>query len=341
MGYYLKELDREKFNRFLEYTSESTGMSKNSILSDLLSSVFRYNISILEYFQFRFFELPEEERKFWAGTGYMYEYQLGMNPKSERQILDDKTLFYKHYHDYFVHKVASFQDLKDHAIAEKMISNASGKLVFKASDGKCGAQVEIRDASEFTKDEITGFMEKNNYGLAEEFINQHPEMNRLSPSAVNTVRIFTQLNNNGDVEILGCRLRISVNSPVDNMAAGNLAASIDEETGMVNGPGVYSDITKPDEEIHPVTGVQIRGFQVPFWTETVEMVRMAARLHPQNRSIGWDVVITEQGPGLIEGNHDWCKLLWQLPVKRGLKNVLENHIKVGDHKPLYSGAEMV
>jgi hypothetical protein len=37
-------------------------------------------------------------------------------------------------------------------------------------------------------------------------------------------------------------------------------------------------------------------------------------------------VVTEQGPGLIEGNHDWCKLVWQLPVNKGLKPILENHL---------------
>ena len=32
-----------------------------------------------------------------------------------------------------------------------------------------------------------------------------------------------------------------------------------------------------------------------------------------------------EGPELIEGNHDWCKLLWQLPVNKGLKHVLEKY----------------
>lgn len=168
-------------------------------------------------------------------------------------------------------------------------------------------------------------MIKNNYGLVEEFIQQHPDLNRLSPSAVNTVRIFTQLNGFGGVDILGCRLRISVNSPVDNMAAGNLAAPVDENTGRLSGPGVYSDITKPEQDYHPVTQVKITGFQIPFWKETLEMVKKAAQLHPQNRSIGWDTVITKEGPGLIEANHDWCKLLWQLPVKTGLKSILEDY----------------
>ncbi len=327
LGYYIKQLDRLKLKKFLDYSSKETGRSRASLLGDMLSSVFRYNISLLEYFQFRFFELSADERKKWAGTGYMYEFQLKMNPKNERLILDDKTLFYKHYSDFFIHKVANLDELKDKSVINDLLSNPSGKLVFKVADGKCGAQVEIRNCSEFNGFDLLDFIKKNNYGLVEEFVNQHPEINSLSPSAVNTIRIFTQLNSEDEVKILGCRLRISVDSPVDNMAAGNLAAPIDERTGIVSGPAVYSDIEKSDCEIHPITNINIANFQVPFWSETIQLVTKAAKLHPQNRSIGWDVVITEKGPGLIEGNHDWCKLLWQLPVKKGLKKELDLYDK--------------
>lgn len=51
-----------------------------------------------------------------------------------------------------------------------------------------------------------------------------------------------------------------------------------------------------------------------------------ALLHPQRKSSGWDIVVTPIGPGLIEGNHDWCKLVWQLPVKKGLKKELEKYV---------------
>jgi hypothetical protein len=251
-----------------------------------------------------------------------------MNPKEARTILDDKTLFYKEYCDYFVHTVADIADLKkSKTTVEKLLAVPSGKLVFKVADGKCGVAVEIKSADEFDETSLISFMENNKFDLVEEFIIQHPSLSALSPTAVNTVRIFTQLNRNNEVEVLGCRQRISVNSSVDNMAAGNLAAPIDEQTGMVNGPAVYSDITKPEEVKHPLTGVAIEGFTVPFWKETIAMVKEAALLHPQNRSIGWDIVITENGPGFIEGNHDWCKLLWQLPAKKGMKSVLESYKK--------------
>lgn len=325
-GYYVKKLDWKKFWLFLNEAARHTKRNKLMIVLDAIWSVFLYNISILEYFQFRFFEKNKNERSEWAGTGYMYEYQLVMNPREHRDILDDKRKFYLNYKAFFVHQLADLSDLQTQPkLAKQLLSNPAGKVVFKVADGKCGVAVEVKNCSDFDAESLVDFMKKNNFDLVEEFIIQHPKLQALSPSAVNTVRIFTQLNQHNEVEILGCRQRISVNAPVDNMAAGNLAAPIDEVTGIVSGPGVYSDITKSDQEYHPVTGIRIVGFEVPFWKETMEMVRKAALLHPQNRSIGWDIVITERGPGFIEGNHDWCKLLWQLPAKKGLKYLLDKH----------------
>ncbi len=327
-GYYIKKLDWKKFWLFLNYASKNCNKNKISIILDCFASVFIYNISILEYFQFRFFEKNKAERTTWAGTGYMYEYQLKMNPISERDILDDKTKFYKVYHDFFVHQVADLNALKENPkIGEKLLSNPSGKIVLKVADGKCGVAVEILNTKDFDFSSLITFMEKNKFDLVEEFIIQHPKLNQLSPSAVNTVRIFTQIDKNNKVILLGSRQRISVNSSVDNMAAGNIAAPIDELTGIINGAAVYSDITKIDQQNHPITRIDILGFEIPFWKETLEMVKEAALLHPQNKSIGWDIVITEKGPGFIEGNHDWCKLLWQLPEKKGLKFLLEPHLK--------------
>jgi len=328
LGYYLKKMDKKKLKLFLSHASKLTNRSKISLVSDAISCVFKYNISILEYFQFRFFELNDEQRKTWAGTGYMFEYQLQMNPKNSRDILDDKTKFYRLYKDYFIHNVADIDDLRARPeLSQKLLNNPSGKLVFKVADGNCGIDVQIEEASKFDEKSIITFMENSQFDLVEEFVQQHSVLNNLSPSAVNTVRIFTQLDGNNEVVLLGCRQRISVNSLVDNMAAGNMAAPIDEKTGIISGSAVYSDITKPEEKVHPITGIKIIGLQIPFWEETVAMVKKAAKEHPENRSIGWDIVITENGPGFIEGNHDWCKLLWQLPAQKGLKSELELYLK--------------
>jgi hypothetical protein len=324
--YYFKQLDKAQFKKFFSYAKAQIKISGLRLWLKILGDSLRYNISLLEFFQFRFYEKDSSEKSKWAGTGFMYEYQLLMNPKHSRDILDDKTKFYRLYGQYFLHKVADIKDLRSSEdLLNGILSNPSGKIVFKIADGKCGRQVKICKTSEFTESTLIPFMEKEGYDLVEEFIIQHSCISELSPSAVNTVRIFTQLGFD-EVEILGCRFRISVSSFVDNMAAGNLAAPIDEVNGVISGPGVYSDITKQEEIIHPVTKVKIVGFQIPFWPEILELAKSAALVHPENRSIGWDIAVTEKGPALIEGNHDWCKLVWQLPVKEGLKQKLVRHL---------------
>ncbi len=326
LGYYIKNLDWNAYTRFLKYSSRVSNKSKIRLVADSIYSVFKYNISLLEYFQFRFFEKDHDERLKWAGTGFMYEYQLKMNPSDKRDILNDKRKFYKNYRQFIKHLSADIEELKkDKTLIERILKNPSGKIVFKVYDGKCGRKVLIKSVDEFDSESILRFMTNNEYDLVEEYIIQHEDLMKLSPSGVNTVRIFTQLNEIDDAEILGCRLRISINNNVDNLAAGNIAAPIDKNTGTVTGPGVYSDITKSDETFHPVTKTSIIGFKIPYWNETIKLARNAALLLRQNRSIGWDIAITETGPDLIEGNHDWCKLLWQLPVKKGLKNVLLNY----------------
>jgi len=321
--YYLRRLDKAKFSLFMDHLQKTRGWSRPEQWARILRDSMRYNISILEYYQFRFFNLSSEEKAKWAGTGTMYEFQYRANPPEKREVLENKCDFHDAYQQFFRHAIYTLKGLEAQPDLARHVLSSHARLVFKPAKGNCGVGIAFVDAASLTADDLVSFMARNGYDLVEEAIQQHPDLMVLSPTGVNTVRIFTALDDKDRCHILGCRLRISVNSEVDNMAAGNLAAPVDEKTGRVTGPGVYSDITRTPEATHPITGNGIDGFQIPFWPEVLVLAREASLLHRQNRSIGWDIVITPEGPGLIEGNHDWCKLVWQLPVGRGLKPMLE------------------
>lgn len=326
LGYYIKETDLRQILRFLRYTSHITKRSGIMVLLDAVISVYKYNISIKDYFCFRFFEQNDEERQKWAGSGFMYEYQLKMNPLESRELLENKIIFLNHFRKFVKRKFCTISDVKqDNDLVRDIISNSSGKAVLKGSHGQVGAEVEVIYCSDFNAKTLDRYMVRKKYDLIEEYVVQHKDLMKLSPSGLNTVRIFTHLHS-GRVEFLGARLRITVNSHVDNMAAGNPASPVDLETGRVYGPGVFSDITKEDVDFHPVTGEKIVGFQVPFWTDVKNLAEKAALLTPENKSVGWDIAVTNTGPELIEGNHNWCKTLWQLPVRRGLKVELEKYL---------------
>lgn len=318
LAYYFRELDAAKLKKFTAH-ARTKNISRLALWNDVIRSSLKYNISILDYFYFRFYELDKNQRDAYAGTGFMYEYQLKMNPKNVRDVLEDKILFLQKFRDFVIRKAASVAELKKNPqLLQQLLQNPSGKLVAKGSKGQVGAEVKIIKAVDFTASELLSYMDSNKFDLLEEYVVQHPAIMALSPSGLNTIRIFTQIED-GKLHYLGARLRITINSQVDNMAAGNPAAPIDIESGKVSGPAVFSDITLDPITVHPVTGVSIVDFEIPFWTEIKAMMEKAVFVSPENRSVGWDIAVTEKGPELIEGNHNWCKLLWQLPAQKGLK----------------------
>jgi hypothetical protein len=326
LGYFIRESNFRQLKSFLQYASAVSGKSRLKIILDAVRSVYKYNVSLKDYFCFRFFELDDEDRKKWAGSGFMYEYQLIMNPRRSRQVLENKIEFLNYFRQFVKRSYCTLREIRNNCeVVEKMLDNSSGLLVLKGSLGQIGAEIEVIKCKNYNSATLPEYMTRKKFDLAEEYVVQHPDLMSLSSSGLNTVRVFTQLNS-GEVDLLGARLRITVNSPVDNMAAGNLAAPVDLETGLVIGPGVYSDITKNDMEVHPITGQFIKGFRVPHWDKVIDMAKRAALLTPENRSVGWDIAITTDGAELIEGNHNWCKLLWQLPVKNGLKGQIKKYL---------------
>lgn len=328
LGYYFKQLDKPTFNRFFNHVKNEKKMTSAALWTDVISSVYKYNIGLMDYFTFRFFDKTHIERNKWVGIGYKYEYDLLMCPKKKRDILEDKIKFYQAYKPFIKHANCTLDDiLAENDRAKAVLASNSGKIVVKDALGQCGWDVQILETKDYTLESLAAYMKSKSFNLAESFIEQHPVINALSPSGLNTVRMMTHVNSENKVKFLGARMRISVNSHVDNLASGNIAASIDLKTGKICRPGVYSDITKPEVYNHPVTGVELVGYQIPFWKEIMEVSEQIALHRSENRGVGWDIAITKDGPDFIEGNHNWCKILWQIPDNEGKKHILKQNLK--------------
>ncbi len=323
LGYYIQQTPKKQFYKYFDYVKKLRNMSSFSLYTDLLTSSLKYNISLMDYFKLRFFEKSSKEREEYAGVGFMYEYQKKMNPKGYREVLENKAKFLEHFKDFVGRRWATIETLEqDPALMKTFLENENGKVVVKYRKGQAGKEVDVLETKGLTGDDLLAIMKKNGYDLVETFVRQHDEFMRIAPNALNTVRIVTQLVNDNDVRIIDTSIRLSIHTRVDNMRAGNIAMPLDPVTGKISGNGTYTDITKEDTLIHPLTGVQLIGFQVPYWKEINAFAIKAARHTPENKSIGWDIGLTNNGPILIEGNHNWSHELSQVPVKKGLKKVL-------------------
>ena len=77
------------------------------------------------------------------------------------------------------------------------------------------------------------------------------------------------------------------------------------------------DLNYTKQEQHPDTNLVFDGWKIPFYEDAVELIKKAHRLFPLLQTIGWDVAITEDGPVLVEGNHDWDIEMLQVVHQKG------------------------
>ena len=136
-------------------------------------------------------------------------------------------------------------------------------------------------------------------GLLEELLVQHPEMSRLCPTSVNTVRIATLLGDKRE-GVVYAFLRIGNGKVMDNVDQGGMAARVDLATGKLL--TVAADKAGNVYDKHPMTGTPIVGFTIPYFKEAMDMCLQAMHKVPQVRFVAWDVAITADGPRFIEGN---------------------------------------
>ncbi|HOC06662.1 MAG TPA: sugar-transfer associated ATP-grasp domain-containing protein [Bacillota bacterium] len=149
--------------------------------------------------------------------------------------------------------------------------------------------------------------------IMEARIVNHPDIAKLNPSSVNTCRLVTFMNFEGEVSIILSVIRIGVKGKnTDNWHTGGLAAAIDPVTGILGEGLIRPDFPNGGwHSSHPDTGAAIKGVQVPHWDQIVDLVLKAARMTPFIRTIGWDVASTPDGPVIIEANFSWGPMMCQ------------------------------
>jgi hypothetical protein len=149
--------------------------------------------------------------------------------------------------------------------------------------------------------------------LLQEKLQQHSLLTAAAPSTTNTVRVVTFRDRQNEIHIHATILRLGRHgNAADNWDRGGLAVAIDPATGTL-GKGVFKPKYGGEwTETHPDSGVRFAGQTIPYWSEVLDICKHAARVTPNLRSVGWDVVVTADGPCIIEGNPDWDLMMVQV-----------------------------
>lgn len=139
-----------------------------------------------------------------------------------------------------------------------------------------------------------------------EYVRQHDYAAQIYDRTPNTIRVLTIVDpDTGDPVLLrAChRFGSSESHPTDNWSRSGYAAPLDVDTGTIKEIVLLDESgRRSSRETHPETGSQVAGITVPFWNETTAVVLRLADIHRPAPIIGWDVIISEDGPKVVEAN---------------------------------------
>ena len=190
-----------------------------------------------------------------------------------------------------------------------------GRLVLKPIWGGKGYGISVVersaagcriDGEETTLDALERRLAQMDRYLIAEYAHQAAYAAAIFPGSANTMRVLTMHDEHGVPFIAAAAHRFGAkrsSGPVDNWSAGGLSAGVDLETGELSAGVTSVEFSRMQRhEHHPDTGTRIAGTRVANWDVIrAGIVRIASRL-PFLPYIGWDVLATDSGYLIIEGN---------------------------------------
>lgn len=255
-----------------------------------------------QYYQYDFANKTKEQRQQYIGS---YEFKEMLDSFGTKETIDlfenkyDTYLKFKEFYNRDIILVKTPTDIiKFNSFAKKHSS-----FIVKPIDDHGGKGIEIVDTK--TADLKILFLKLISKGgaVCEELISQAEETALFHPASINTVRIVTYYDND-KLSVIYAFLRAGVNnSRVDNTSSGGLAVSIDVDTGCMN-TDALSRLEKKIVfvEKHPNTNVSFKGTVVPKWDELLSLLKKLVKVVPQQKYIGWDMALTNDGWVMVEAN---------------------------------------
>lgn len=146
--------------------------------------------------------------------------------------------------------------------------------------------------------------------VIQKWLSQHVVMAGFNESSINTLRMVTYCT--------GERVHISKASLLAG-PKGSLINNPEEGSETLYGVSLEGTVSDMAYQFATCTKskTQHAGEKIPFFDAVCELVRTAHSYLPEVFSVGWDVVVGEDGPILLEGNDGWSPRAVQFPNQEG------------------------
>ena len=317
----LREASLRRMNMHIREIHRESGRSRVSIFFDMLWCVARYGVGYLDYHVFGFaYVRGKHQRQTFMTMNDNLALVRQVNQQAYRDVFRNKLKFWTRFSDYTGRAYLNLEEA-DPETFEAFVK-AHGLVFAKPAEdfGGHGVQkLRARDITDYAA--LYGELRDTGTVLVEEAIRQHPHMDELNPSCINTLRMVT-LVKEGEAHLMYTLIRVGDGTKaVDNISSGGMYAPVWED-GKIAKPA-FCDATGQYYEKHPVTGTEFVGFEIPDYQAAEKLVLRAALVVDEIKYVGWDVALSANGPVLVEGNvipgYDMCQNYHHLREdKRGI-----------------------
>ena len=274
-------------------------------------------------------KLPQKRRMFVSEQERVC-FRFSVNDFSD-PLLSDKADVYKKFNEYYkrnalpIEKKTSIEELKSFLcdkteFVQKYVSSSRGQAV---------ELVQIRDI-EISKylDELKA---KGKFLLEDRIIQS--ECLNVYGSSLHNIRVSTFRTKQGIIPICGFFTIGTEGTFVVNATIGCVFASIDCKTGLIESGGC--DELGNRYDIHPSSGLKIKGFQLPDWDGAIRICIEVASKLDNFAYVSFDLAHTVNGWDIIEINPSG-QLLHQaanlIGFRRELNRIVENMEQITPYK---------
>lgn len=267
---------------------------------DMLYSELSIGSDVHNYYMFGFEKLSKKERLEWITNHINAHTAARHSGKDVWKLFEDKAKFNERFKDFVKRRWLDTRSATTDEVSTFI--NDLGRVIVKPLNMSAGEGIYLLHATESDKiSELESRIQEGHHCLLEEVKENVAALKALNPTSLNTIRVVTCLNSQGELHFLCTVLRMgSTDSCIDNSIGGGITSYIDMKTGCLSSPAV--DRKRQYFTHHPRTGIELVGYQIPHWDEVLEFARKIAYVEPRAHYVGWDIALCSDGIELIEGN---------------------------------------
>ncbi len=277
------------------YVKQRTHQNRMRITLDLIYCFVRYGHDFNDYCTFQLWNKSSAERDSYISFRRNDVLSTLMSTPAIHQLFLDKARFNQRFAAYMQRRwfilgkeevsVESFVRQCNKVIV-KPLSDYGGHGVFSITAGEPSFADKVRAVK-------SGM-------IVEECIQNSDNIKRIAPGSLNTIRVVTVIDHEGELHIVAALLRMGNGTALtDNYHNGGMACPIDLERRCLTRYAYGMDNKR--WEIHPFSRITFEGYALPEIDDCLQMVRSLVREEPAARYVGWDfAVINHNGENKVE-----------------------------------------